>query len=521
MTKRTIRRRVFMGDSLSDRGTLDHLKLLDFIPMSHLSGLSKKSPRGRFTNGFLWVDMLGAAGSEQLEIDHWRHKLKLPKTAAASADIADRILSDSKLVEQNRRAFTLDDDRNILYQGARYIRSYCEGGATSADWKDKVTLNPGNEGARLVVSNLTAKRKQLFADDFKYKVSNQEKEETLITEWSGANDLITVNDKPTKESADKAIAARVANLEALIRNGYKNFVLMNLPDLGLTPRYKAKSPEEQRNATECSTYFNQQLAAQVERLKQKYKDQDLFLDVFDISGLLTQVYNNPEEYGFSKEKLTTPFISSEEFRQDAADPVDQVKHISPADGYMFWDDVHPTATMHAWLAEKYMAKYDQEFTFRSPTTHAAEHHVKKNNKRVEDKYGLDVSEQLTMHGHIHRAFPNPSSKAIIDTLINKIKHHQQGLKTSCTTVGKEKANALNALVLEIDKAWSGRDLETLNKVLNEGVNNLTFAVHRNPRWDKFWQKETTHTEDILRNLQLAVNDALNLPTQEAQDSFKL
>ena len=58
------------------------------------------------------------------------------------------------------------------------------------------------------------------------------------------------------------------------------------------------------------------------------------------------------------------------------------------------------------------------------------------------------------------------------------------------------------------------DLEALNEVLNAGVDNSAFTERQNPRWDKFWKKETTHTEDLLRNLQLAVNEALNLPLQE-------
>lgn len=514
MTKRIIRRRLFIGDSLSDRGTLDHLKLLDFVPMSFVAGLNGKSPHGRFTNGFLWVDMLGASESEQLEIDHWRHAAKLPNIGAGNADLADRLLTETELLEKNRKAFTLDDESNILYQGARYIRSYCEGGLTSADWKNKLTLPPSEEGARLVVSNLAAKRKKLLADDFRYKVPNIEKEETLVTEWSGANDLITVNSVPTKEAADKAVKARIVNLEALIRNGYKNFVLMNLPDLGLTPRYQAKSSSEQEKATKCSNYFNQQLTLRAEKLKKKYRAQNIFIDVFDVFSLLTQVYHAPEQYGFSKGKLKTPYTSSEQFKHNEADPVDQTIKISPADGYMFWDDVHPTATMHAWLAEKYLDQYGKDFVYKAPTTSNAYDRVKKTNNRMEDEYGLDVASQLEHQPHTHRFFPNLSSSVTIKKTINQISRHQQKLQNSYNSMAKEKAQALKTLLKEINKAWADKDLDAFNEVLNTGVDNSKFALHQNPRWDKFWQKETTHTEDILRDLQLAVNAALNLSIQE-------
>ena len=52
--RKKITQLIIMGDSLSDRGTLNQRKLFGLIPMSYLSGLSSKSPRGRFTNGFLW-----------------------------------------------------------------------------------------------------------------------------------------------------------------------------------------------------------------------------------------------------------------------------------------------------------------------------------------------------------------------------------------------------------------------------------------------------------------------------------
>lgn len=507
MVKRIIRRKIFMGDSLSDRGTLDHLKLGGVIPMSLVSGLSSKSPRGRFTNGFLWIDMLAAIGVEKLEMDHWRYHLKLKNNPAQNADLADFIYAQK--LKRNRQAFTLDDDKNVLFNGTRYIRTYCEGGATSTDWKEKLTLNPGDEGARLVVSNLAAKRKQLLADDFKYKVSAEEKSETLVTEWSGANDLITVNSEPSHAIADQAVAARIENLEALIKSGYRNFVVMNLPDLGLTPRYQAKGGKEQSNASECSAYFNQQLAAKVEALKQKYKDKDLFLDVFDVSSLLTEVYNNPAEYGFDKSKLSTPFTQSQEFKDNQSNPENQAQGISPSTGYMFWDDVHPTADMHAWLAEKYMQKYDSVFDYRSPTNRSELEHgdVKKEIKRVRDQYGLDVSKELEHKEHTHRVFASKQNQKIIDGIIQKIDKHCNSLKRDKSDIAQEKAKELRALLTSIYQAKN--DLKVINRLLNEKVDSDLFNVHRNPRWDKFWKKTTTRTADELRELQIAVNEALN------------
>lgn len=45
-----------LGDSLTERGTAAKRKILGFIPMFWVSGLSSKSPNNRFTNGLNWLD---------------------------------------------------------------------------------------------------------------------------------------------------------------------------------------------------------------------------------------------------------------------------------------------------------------------------------------------------------------------------------------------------------------------------------------------------------------------------------
>ena len=72
------------------------------------------------------------------------------------------------------------------------------------------------------------------------KSIKQIKIKTLVIEWSGANDLITVNLHPNIKTAQRAVNARIENIEKLIEQGYQHFVLINLSDLSLTPRYQNK-----------------------------------------------------------------------------------------------------------------------------------------------------------------------------------------------------------------------------------------------------------------------------------------
>jgi hypothetical protein len=76
MRLRKISRFVTLGDSLSDRGTMNNRYLFGFIPMKWVAGLSGESPAGRFTNGLAWSDHIVAMFSNSFFIN----ELKYPQT---------------------------------------------------------------------------------------------------------------------------------------------------------------------------------------------------------------------------------------------------------------------------------------------------------------------------------------------------------------------------------------------------------------------------------------------------------
>lgn len=492
MAKRKITHRIVLGDSLSDRGTLDKRKILGIIPMNYLSGLSSKSPRGRFTNGFLWGDFIATTAIQQLQIERLRRGMKLKKTARDNADIADAIISNAyDLHNRNEDAFTLDNDGQVLYEGHRFARFYCEGGLTAHDFSGELTFNPGEEGARLTVAILEDKRKQLLNDDARLQVSSKEKKATLITEWSGANDLITVNNKPSRESANKAIAARMLNLEKLILSGYQNFSMMNMPDLSLAPRYQRKNTLEQTNAKQCSDYFNAQLLEKCEQLKQKYPD--VYIDVFDVCDLLRQVHDTPELYGFDKDKLTTPFVETDEFRKNQTNPDNKVKQTSPSEGYMFWDDVHPTADMHAWLAVKFEEKYNPVFKYESPAAKVCRHDAKV--RDVKDRYGLIThrKEQILL-------------PADVLEIMASILENARKMMTSLSSIRKEKGQLLLELLEDIHYAHG--NLEKVRRIITRFQDvpekAAIIAIHQNPVFDMLFFKHTTRSQDTIQALLDAV-----------------
>ncbi len=486
-----ISRLVVLGDSLSDRGTMDKRKLLGFIPMALLSGLYGKSPKGRFTNGYLWGDYYCSTIAEGFEIEHVRKKLKLEHSASANADISDEFLTNMALRQQNETAFSLNNDQHILFKGERFARFYCEGGLSAYDYSTSITLDPTKEIPRLILSSLEKKRKDLLADDKKYAISKAEKAETLVIEWSGANDFITENEGPTHAEADNAINARINNIEVLIQNGYRNFVLFNLPNLALTPRYQAKDQREQDNSAECCDYFNKQLAARCAELNRKYRDLHIpiNLSVFDVNSEFKKIYDNPEQYGFDKNKQKTPFTSSEDFEKDKENPEYEKDKLSPADGYMFWDDVHPTMDMHDRLAAIFKAIYQAVFEFFAP---------QKENKSCKEDH--DILKKNSFFAE-EKTKPEPRVKLPTDVaeILDGMHVQAIGMCGSSDNIRQEKGELLKRLIVDL-KSHNGNLEEIHGTISTFKLNDRAMKIigtHQNPIYDFFVGKKTTRSADTI------------------------
>src|SRR5690348_16949398 len=102
---------IMMGDSLSDRGRINHRLLFGIIPMRWVSGLEGVSPDGRFTNGLAWTDHLAASLANEFIID----KLEINKKYNAS-DIADAVINrDPKIEKMIHDYFNLKNDLFVKF----------------------------------------------------------------------------------------------------------------------------------------------------------------------------------------------------------------------------------------------------------------------------------------------------------------------------------------------------------------------------------------------------------------------
>ncbi|KTD57810.1 SGNH/GDSL hydrolase family protein [Legionella shakespearei] len=348
---------IMMGDSLSDRGTSDKTYVFGCIPMRWLAGLTNTSPRGRFTNGYVWADVIASFFANDFMIAQLKRKYNY-----SNDDIADAIVNKEKrILDQIMYDYNLNNDLFVKYEGHDFIRSYDQGGLSSYDYSWSLSSSITRFISRIILPTLKTMRDRILAYDKKNKLSDARKRETLIIEWSGANDLITVNAKPSIDEVNKAVKERVKNVEILLKHGYRNFVWFNLPDLSLTPRFQnmagAKGDEARNNAHDCIEYFNQELANACEKLKVMYPHCNF--DLFDINSVFVDAYQHPEKYGLDSAKLKKAYTTSDDFQM-------LPNGTSPAKGYAFWDDIHPTANVHAVLANKFYEKYNIEYKFTEP-----------------------------------------------------------------------------------------------------------------------------------------------------------
>ena len=393
--KTVIRRINFMGDSLSDEGTFALRTILyGLVPKSVIADMDK-FPHGRFTNGYTWVDLLcELLVSKYLSKDlEERHRLE-------SSDIADGIIDHDPVIEKEvRRENTLDIDTKADSEGERFARYYCEGGLTSHNYGSSFIASLKFWGARKIVCPLENKCNLLLDYDKQFALSDQEKSETLNMEWSGGNDLITVNSRPTEAEADMAVAARIANIKRLYDSGYRNFALCNLPDLACTPRFQNYSQEERDNATAVVNHFNRKL--QEECLKFQSANPGASVHVIDTYTKSAEIYNNPEKYGFDESKKRTPFNTSPDYAK-------KPDGTAPAPRYMYSDDIHPSAELHTLICENILKQLEQFIDFQRPfptkTTdarnmyhsfmHAYTKQVKLENESIFTLWGWTVSERL-------------------------------------------------------------------------------------------------------------------------------
>jgi outer membrane lipase/esterase len=116
----------------------------------------------------------------------------------------------------------------------------------------------------------------------------------------------------------------VTIMTRLYSAGARNILLVNVPDLGLTPLVRAQGAASQAGATQISGGFNQALAGQVTLLVANSPGLKVY--TLDLFTLLNAVTLNPAGFGLT----------------NVTDACVTTTVCATPDTYLYWDPFHPT-----------------------------------------------------------------------------------------------------------------------------------------------------------------------------------
>ena len=177
-------------------------------------------------------------------------------------------------------------------------------------------------------------------------------DDPLVSVLFGANDLfqnLFTNPNVATEAAD-AVMANIEDIAAL-GGQFDDFVVMNLPNLSLTPLFANTAAAPLAQATTVA--FNMQLAANLELLR----DQGLTITEVDQDSFLRGVLSDPSAFGITETEVAcTPSLSTFTPLDNCAfDPATGQIDITLADSFLFVDDVHPNRVVQEAFADEVRA----------------------------------------------------------------------------------------------------------------------------------------------------------------------
>ncbi len=168
--------------------------------------------------------------------------------------------------------------------------------------------------------------------------------DALYTVWGGANDLFAVTTDPGNAQAiiGAAVGAQVGIIGGLQAAGARYVLVPNIPDLGLTPSFRAQGPAAAAQGTALATGYNQALFSTL-------ASNGLAVIPVDTFAFLREVAADPAQFGITNVTGTAcmPQITAQSL---TCNPTSLVSPDAPQT-YLFADGVHPASGAHVALAD--------------------------------------------------------------------------------------------------------------------------------------------------------------------------
>jgi phospholipase/lecithinase/hemolysin len=201
--------------------------------------------------------------------------------------------------------------------GGDSVTTLAFGGATSSDVNSLNLENPE-------LPSLPGLQTQIDGFVGQIPVANPN---ALYTLWAGANDYLNAGITDVSFTVNNLLSA----VTDLADQGARNFMVMNLPDLGETPGVRSRGPQAQQLISQLSNAHNATLATAMANLEQ---DPNINIILVDVNSLVNDAIANPAQYGFTN-------VMDPAFRSPSSDP----------NTFLYWDDVHPTTISHTIIAD--------------------------------------------------------------------------------------------------------------------------------------------------------------------------
>jgi phospholipase/lecithinase/hemolysin len=168
----------------------------------------------------------------------------------------------------------------------------------------------------------------------------------LYTVWAGSNDVLDIansTETPTQQTASvqQAVTNEVGFIAGLVAHGAKNLVVMNVPDLGNTPYENARPRTDASSSTLAKTY-NADLGTALQQIVASGAASINFVNTF---GLLDLAVSDPKAFGLTN--VTQPVWTGNLTGSGGV----LTATGAAQNTHLFFDDLHPTATGHALLAD--------------------------------------------------------------------------------------------------------------------------------------------------------------------------
>ncbi|MEJ2142188.1 MAG: SGNH/GDSL hydrolase family protein [Gammaproteobacteria bacterium] len=211
--------------------------------------------------------------------------------------------------------------RPALRNDGQQARNYAVGGARANDYECRFNLS--NQLGAFFNSSVG-----LTSD-------------SLVVFEMGGNDLRDVLAGADPTSTIGGALNNIFNaIVALYNQGARQFLLMNVPDIGKTPAVQILDiyyPGLAALATNLTVSFNGELSGMQWYFNTYFPDMDV--RIFDAYTLLDSIITSPDDYGI--EVTDVPCVTPNVAPYKCTNP----------DAYLFWDGIHPTKAVHKIMAE--------------------------------------------------------------------------------------------------------------------------------------------------------------------------